>query len=173
VTRGDHQASIEALCRKMEEGETKTNGYRTYAGRQAHAIFRSDAEIINTCRSLNGAEKFATLFDDGDADAYHGGNRSSADYALIAKLRFYTQDASQIERVMYDSALRRPKWDETRGGKTWLRSSIDKALREDFDTYLWPSEKVTHTANFDSSEYKNGVRMNRNRCLSFAPDATL
>jgi hypothetical protein len=71
----------------------------------------SDEEVIRRARSAgNGVgEKFAALYDGGDTSEQNG-DASSADYALVSHLAFWTQNAEQIVRVMQSSALVRDKW---------------------------------------------------------------
>src|SRR5215218_2786581 len=88
-----------------------------------------DDVVIENCRSAKNAPKFEALFDRGDTSAY-GGDASGADYALLGILKFETQDPDQLERLMRCSALARPKWDEWRAGRSWLRYSIDNALKD-------------------------------------------
>jgi len=148
---GENQSALDALHSKLCEDD-KRNGN----GHAGHAVFRTNEEILAKCRAASNAPKFSALYDEGDALAYHGGDASSADFSLIRMFRFYTQDAEQIDQLMQGSALQRTKWNESRSGKTWLRYSIDNALRENFETYPWPVDKETRDTNFVSSEYKNG-----------------
>jgi len=157
MNRPPHQDAIDALYKELCEGDKSNgngNGDHKHAG---VAAFRNDAEILAKCRSAKNSAKFADLYETGDTHAYHGGNASNADFALIEMFRFYTQAADQIDRLMRGSALSRPKWNENRVGKTWLRDSIDNALTRDFDAYSWPDGASLNTGggepdgtNFDS-----------------------
>ena len=145
------QHLIDELVREVRAEPTSRNGHQGHYQRTETGF--SDAQVIEMCRrEKRDPEKFTRLFDEGDTSAYKG-NASSADFALIGKFYFYTQDASQIESLMRQSALIRPKWDEGRAGKTWLRYSIDKAIdkarREGARTYT--PATILKTAPEDSS----------------------
>jgi DNA-binding transcriptional ArsR family regulator len=140
--RSRDQDLIDDLAAWMQAPDTKavqTNG---------HAIPRptsgsspaTDEMIIQKCRGAENAAKFVDLFDYGDVSG-NGGDASGADFALLGILKFYTQDPDQLERLMRDSALVRPKWDARRGGKSWLRYSIDNALKGNFETYDWGRQR--------------------------------
>lgn len=73
---------------------------------------------------------FSDLFD-CDSEAierrWPGDGGSSADASLISMLAFWTgRDAPRTERIMRQSRLYRPKWDEARGSDNFLRYSIDR-----------------------------------------------
>ncbi len=134
--------------RKRDAGKTAHNGHV-----DEHSVrsFKpsppmSDDEVIDRCRGAENAAKFATLFDDGDIHAYHGGDDSAADAALIWIMAFYTQDPEQLEHLARRSALRRPKWEENRVGKTWLRYTIDRILPKLTETWQ-PSDGAELSLN--------------------------
>jgi hypothetical protein len=52
-----------------------------------------DETIIQKCRAAENAPKFKALYERGDVHAYHDGDDSRADLALLSILSFYTQDA--------------------------------------------------------------------------------
>jgi hypothetical protein len=139
--RSRDQDLIDDLAAWMQAPDTKavqTNG---------HAIPRptsgsspaTDEMIIQKCRGAENAAKFVDLFDYGDT-AGNGGDASGADFALLGILKFYTQDPEQLERLMRQSRLARPKWDEGRAGRSWLRYSIDNALKDVGRVYDWSKE---------------------------------
>ena len=132
----ERQEALDAIVQKYltdpkPAGEPRSNG---------HAPELTDEAVISLCRKAKNAAKFSDLYDHGDASA-HGSDQSSADYALIGILSFYTQNAAQIERLMRDSALERPKWNKKRGAKSYLRYSIDHALASVKESYSPPREK--------------------------------
>jgi hypothetical protein len=88
----------------------------------------SDEEILNLCRNAKNAEKFKALFDKGDTSG-HGNDASAADMALCGMLAFYTQDEEQLERLLRQAKLKRPKWDGSRDGTTYLGYTIRNALK--------------------------------------------
>jgi primase-polymerase (primpol)-like protein len=84
----------------------------------------TDQEVIAKCRAAGNGSKFAALFDTDDLGLYDGDARD-ADMGLAGLLVFYTQDHTQIERLMRTSTLRREKWDRH---KTYLRDTIAKVI---------------------------------------------
>jgi DNA-binding transcriptional ArsR family regulator len=141
--RSKDQDLIDWLAAWMDKPDAETaqtNGHS--GGPSGPAYIRegrgatSDELVIEKCRGAENAARFADLFDHGNTSAY-GGNASDADYGLLGMLKFYTQDPDQLDRLMRRSALARSKWDENRAGRTWLRYSIDNALRNVRETYDW------------------------------------
>lgn len=86
-----------------------------------------DEEVVTKIRGSKQAEKFATLFDEGNTKPYCGDD-SAADFALCSILGFWTQDPEQIDRIFRESSLMRPKWDEQRGACTYGERTIRRAL---------------------------------------------
>jgi primase-polymerase (primpol)-like protein len=136
--RSKDQDLIDWLAAKIQGPDPKTaqtNGHtRTAPGSP------TDEMVIEKCRAAKDAARFSELFDHGDTSA-NDNNTSSADYALLGILKFWTQDPDQLDRIMRLSALRRPKWDEGRAGRTWLRYSIDNTLRTVDKTHDWGSQR--------------------------------
>ncbi len=95
----------------------------------------TDEAVIEKCRGAGNATKFCGLFDVGDVHAYHGGDDSAADLALLGILKFYTQDAAQLERIFSASALgKRSKWKDRHD---YRRRTIAQALKDLGETYDW------------------------------------
>ena len=147
--RSKDQDLIDELAARMQAPDPKTartNGHASgtaappYKGSAAGA---TDEAIIEKCRAAGNAAKFSDLYDHGDVRAHHGGDASGADYSLLGILKFYTQDPAQLERLMRGSRLARPKWEEGRAGQSWLRYSIDNALKDVGETYDWSKEAGT------------------------------
>jgi len=141
------QDLIDKLARQMQApakppAAAQTNGHA--GGPAAPSYVATDEAIIEKCRSAENAPKFEALFDRGGVHAYHGGDDSIADYALLGILKFFTQDPDQLERLMRRSGLARPKWDEGRAGRPWLRYSIDNALKDPGKGYDWSKESGRH-----------------------------
>lgn len=95
----------------------------------------SDKDILDKCRSARNAAKFDTLWR-GGWTGY--ASQSDADLALLGLLKFYTQDASQLDRLFRQSGLMRPKWDEQRGEQTYGERSIEEALKHVREMYSPP-----------------------------------
>jgi len=135
------QDLIDKLTREMQAPGPKsaqTNGHATPKSTSGSSDV-PDEIIIEKCRGASNAAKFSALFDHGDTSD-SGGDNSGADYSLLGILKFYTQDPDQLERLMRRSKLARPKWDEGRAGQSWLRYSIDNALRDVGKVYNWSKE---------------------------------
>lgn len=69
-------------------------------------------------------------------------SQSEADLALASILSFWTQDKTQIERLMNSSGLRREKWDRSTNGSTYLRNTIDKACQQGATYTQKPRENI-------------------------------
>jgi hypothetical protein len=94
------------------------------------AVYLGDAELIDKASQAKGGEQFRRLWD-GDATGYPG--RSEADMALASRLAFWCgPDTGRIERLMRQSGLTRPKWDNHR---SYLARTIGKALEGRTDFY--------------------------------------
>jgi hypothetical protein len=137
--RSPDQDLIDELARWMDapdQEQVHTNGHAKAAPRSGSSP-ATDEMIIDKCRGAENAAKFVDLFEYGDTSG-NGGDASGADFALLGILKFYTQDPDQLERLMRRSRLARPKWDEMRpGGRSWLRYSIDNALKDVGEVYDW------------------------------------
>lgn len=119
----DAQAGEDALCRWLDASATERTARRSaradertgperVGGAGSSSPIMSDAEVLTQARKANNAPKFSALYDHGEAGLY-GGDKSSADFALLALLCFWTQDPQQIDRLFRGSALYRlAKWDE-------------------------------------------------------------
>jgi hypothetical protein len=117
-----------------------TNGHGHHT---ADAVEPTDEMVIEKCRGAANAAKFADLFDHGDVHAHHNGDDSAADLALLSMMKFFTQDATQLERLFSASALgQRAKW---RDRHDYRRRTIERALKGTGETYEWG--------------YKNGRRL--------------
>ncbi len=118
---------------------------------QAYPTSLSDEEIVERAsRAANGA-KFRTLWS-GDTSGYP--SASEADQALCSLLVFWTQDPTQVERVMRQSGLAREKWDTNR---EYLPRSIRTALRGIGDTYSIPTGELSKARESVQSEKSNYI----------------
>ncbi len=122
-----------AWMQAPDAGTVQTNGH---ARPRSPSSGPTDEMVIEKCRAADNAPRFEALFDHGALSA-NNYNASDTDYALLGILKFYTQDPDQLDSIMRLSALKRPKWDEGRVGRTWLRYSIDNALSEPGEAYDW------------------------------------
>jgi hypothetical protein len=132
------QKHLDRLAARLREQPqpktTSSNGHSRLAA--AGPMDITDESIIDKCRAAENAPRFVDLFEYGDTSGNRGDD-SATDFALLGIFKFYTQDPDQLERLMRSSALARPKWDQPRAGKSWLRYSIDKALGNVDEVYDW------------------------------------
>jgi primase-polymerase (primpol)-like protein len=87
----------------------------------------ADEDVLHLMFDGNGGEKWRTIFD-GDWCAAGYPSQSEADLALCRKLRFYSRDPAQIDRIFRRSGLMRTKWDERHGSQTYGAETIAKAI---------------------------------------------
>ena len=97
-------------------------------------------EVIAKIRESKQCHTFDVLFAGNTTDY---GSQSEADFALCSVVAFWTQDPAVIDAIFRQSALMRPKWDETRGDTTYGFFSIDKALSKLSETYTAREERST------------------------------
>jgi DNA-binding transcriptional ArsR family regulator len=144
-----HLDRLAARLREQPQPKTaSSNGHSRPTAVESTDI--TDESIIDKCLAAENAPKFVDLFEHGDTSGNRGDD-SAADFALLGIFKFYTQDPDQLERLMRDSALARSKWDERRGGKSWLRYSIDNALKGSFETYGWGRQRSRTIVSSPSS----------------------
>lgn len=93
-----------------------------------------DAELVERMlASRNGAAIRALL--DGDTEA-QGGDHSSADMALCNHLAFWCAgNEARMDRIFRSSGLMRDKWDSGRGGTTYGRQTIERAVANATEFY--------------------------------------
>jgi len=144
--RSKDQDLIDDLAAWMQAPDPKvaeTNGHAK-ATPSSEASSPTDEEVIKKCRDAQNAAKFEALFDRGDVHAYHGGDDSGADLALLSMLAFYTQDEIQLQRIFSSSALgRRDKWRRD----DYRERTIGKALSDLGEVYHWGRERSRPTGN--------------------------
>jgi hypothetical protein len=130
-----------------------------------------DAVLLDKARAAKkgvGA-KFSTLFA-GDWSGYP--SQSEADLALCIRLAFWTQDATQIDRLFRQSGLMRDKWDEERVDETYGERTIAEALARQTEHYA-PRHRtgVLMTGAVQHAQY--GPDMTRNGSTAApAPSST-
>jgi hypothetical protein len=153
VSRSKDQDLIDKLTAWIQAPDAeaaKTNGHASGTAAspiKGGAASAADDDVVEKCRSAKNAAKFEALFDRGDAHAYNGGDESAADLALLNILKFWTQDAAQLERLFSSSALgRRGKW---RDRADYRRRTIERALKDLGEVYDWSRKdgKRTRTGN--------------------------
>lgn len=110
-----------------------------------------DVEIVDKCRSAKNAGKFESLWR-GNAAGY--ASQSEADLALIGMLKFYSQDAGQLDRLFRQSSLMRDKWDN--GTPTYGERTIAEALahvRETYTAHEGPTGHLSDLSVRDPGEW--------------------
>jgi AAA domain/NrS-1 polymerase HBD domain len=97
----------------------------------------TDAEVVRLAENAKNGAEFSVV--------YRGGGQfksgSERDLSLASRLAFWTQDETQIERIMLGSGCVREKWSKHR---TYLRDTIRKALSGLTETYTAPGEAAPY-----------------------------
>ncbi len=133
-------------------GHASGTAARLYKGSAAGA---TDDAVVGKCREAKNAAKFEALYDRGDVHAYHGGDESSADLALLGMLAFWTQDAAQLERIFSASALgRRRKW---RDRPDYRRRTIEHALKDLGEVYDWHRKNGRRPRSDDRHRHRHSI----------------
>lgn len=93
-----------------------------------------DEEVIEKAKQSESGDEFEELM--RGSTSLYGGDHSRADYALCSHLAFWTGgDPQQMDRIFRNSGLMRPKWDESRGNKTYGEMTIENAINSSTDFY--------------------------------------
>lgn len=100
----------------------------------------SDREIYDKATNAENGTKFQALWN-GDIQTYHAGDHSSADFAIIDILSFYTQNREQIKRLFRMSGLGRR----------------NKAFREDYVNTMISKSFDRVISNVDLAGYANAI----------------
>jgi len=95
----------------------------------------TDEQVLEKAKASKNHSKFQKLFFEGEIQGYN--SPSEADLALAGLLAFWTgPDPETIERLMRQSKLLRPKWDDHR---SYLVDTILHALEGRTEFYAWQS----------------------------------
>lgn len=133
---GHHRAGTPATIEPRQEVITALHS-RVFAKepepqprpiRSETKIQLADSELLDKAFRARNGDKVRALYD--GAAVYE--SQSQADLALCSALRFYTDDASQIDRLFRSSKLFREKWDERHygDGRTYGQGTISKAMKQ-------------------------------------------
>jgi DNA-binding transcriptional ArsR family regulator len=137
--RSKNQDLIDDLAAWMQTPDPQTVQTNGHSSPRSGTRSASDDVIIEKCRAAENAPKFEALYDRGDVHAYHNGDDSVADLALLSMLAFYTPDEEQLDRLFSSSALgQRGKW---RRRHDYRERTIQRALANLGETYKWPRER--------------------------------
>lgn len=96
----------------------------------------TDTEVLERAFAAKNGEKLRRLLA-GDITGY--ASQSEAEMATVGLLKFWTQDAEQIERILRLSGLQREKWD---ANKTYLDRTITNSLSQPSERYEPPSNVI-------------------------------
>ena len=99
------------------------------ATRSAHSVTAdlTDDGVMDALREAH-KQDYRRFFELGPKE---GDDESSLDYRLALQLsRMVGREPKRIERLMRRSRFVREKWDERRGGSTYLHETINNALRD-------------------------------------------
>jgi putative DNA primase/helicase len=131
--------SLEAIYAKIGTSKTPGEKQETTPKVQVHrpttSVDLPDEEVIGLAERARNGPKFSALWR-GDISGYP--SHSEADMALCSILAFYTQDPSQIERLVRSSGLYREKWDRA----DYAGATIATALQGVGETYSPRSDKT-------------------------------
>jgi hypothetical protein len=97
----------------------------------------TDAEVVRLAESAKNGAEFSVVYQGGGQ--FKSG--SERDMSLASRLAFWTQEETQIERIMRGSGCVREKWDQHR---TYLQDTIRKALSGLTETYTAPGEAAPY-----------------------------
>ena len=114
-----------------------------------------DYLLLSKAFSAANKAKFTALYT-GDTSLY-GGDDSAADFAFCGMLRFWSQDATQLDRLVRGSGLMRPKWDEKRGQETYGQRTIRKILTSPSEHYIPPATLIVATRSGIPPSGSNGT----------------
>jgi len=156
------QCIIDQLVAEMDaptEEKARTNG-------RGHAEGRSVLTDQALLEMLFGEDEKGHQW----RDTYHGNyapyysSASEAVAGLLRKSAFYSRkDGTQMERLIRSSALATSKFDERRGGETWISAEVRKAIAKTTDIYTLPASR--HEQNIHSSVPRDGVADERKKLL--------
>lgn len=133
----DHTSELALFHERFVAGGTELSAVadqdQSITPTAPEVIADATAAILTKIDSSPDARFFTTLYEFGETRP--GKSPSESDMAMAACLAKYTRDAALIESIMKSSALKRPKWNESRpmpGRKdgTILRRVIAAALRQ-------------------------------------------
>ena len=108
---------------------------------KAHASASlADEELLDKMRAANNGDRFERLWR-GDWKGEHP-SQSEADLALCGILAFWTgRDVDRMDQLFRQSGLYGPKWDETRGGRTYGETTIATAIKRVYR--VWTPTRAT------------------------------
>jgi putative DNA primase/helicase len=106
----------------------------------------TDDELLERAFAAKNGDKLRTLLS-GDTSGYD--SQSEAELAAVGILKFWTQDAEQIERILRLSSLQRDKWDKN---KSYVDRTIAAALSQPGPTYEPPNNVIDFRKHLGQGE---------------------
>ena len=121
------QEAIDALHKKLiERNESKQP---VLLAPSIITVPLSDSRLIQIAQKSKRGAEFTRLFNGDWQGAYE--SQSQADQAFMNMLAFWTQkDAAQMNSIMRQSRLYRPKWDEKHGAQTYGEMTTQRAIQD-------------------------------------------
>ena len=128
------QQAIDWLCEKYLKPHPKEKHTYEQGTQKNSALNLSANETVEKIQQSRQVHKFNALMN-GNIIGYS--SNSEADMALCSTIAFWTQDPTTIDTIFRQSALMRPKWDETHrsDGATYGEITIEKVLSSLNQTY--------------------------------------
>ena len=111
-----------------------TTGLTDTGARTPATVAFTDLQLLDKAIAAKGGFQFDALYH-GNTQGYP--SHSEADLALCGNLAFWTGcDKMRMDRMFRASGLMRAdKWDRQQSGSTYGGITIDRALRDNRDTY--------------------------------------
>lgn len=125
-----NQAALESFIVKWSRATVGASGaadvgeIKGAAGSQT----RNYDEVLKLLRTHNRRGRITRLLK-GCLDDYDG-DHSAADLSLCCEVAYFSRDPAVIDRIMRESGLMRPKWDEMRGAEKYGIRTIKTALEK-------------------------------------------
>ena len=124
----ERQAELEAVLAEYLPREEPTR-----EPRPAQPVDLGDRELLERAFAARDGDTFRRLWE-GDWSSYP--SRSEADFALLARLAFWTgKDAGRMERLFQGSGLYRAEGPRQPKGAGYLRRSVERAVAVTADVF--------------------------------------
>lgn len=115
---------------------TRSSSNKDAGGPSTKEIKRTIEEYAKSKKVSGSATDALRLWTSTSNTSFDYASPSEADLALCSHLAFWCREDQQlIKRCLYASNRTRNKWNEDRGDETWLDGRINKAIRDNQDTF--------------------------------------
>lgn len=109
--------------------------------------YLTDEQVIEHATSAANGEKFRDFLD-GNWQQYYD-NQSDADMSFVMMLCFWCgNDSEQIDRIVRNSGMMRPKWDRQQSGSTYGAITIRNAVATNQKIYM-PVQSASADDDFE------------------------